>query len=200
MSESENFNKLIRLLASGGTKVLRKLLDKHSSPLSFSDYIYRNQATVLKLKFYENQRDLVIARDIDKMDITLLGKLSLDLFNGKMTVNEKDCVNKIKQERDNFLHSDVLETAKVATPLFDRRWQEISNILLDLADEIEPVLRDDLQTFIDEVKRTSPDLTEIHKTLVEWCASNKELEKKIENLTTKVQKLSGKALAHRVQS
>ena len=192
MSESENFNRLVRILARGGTMVLRKLLEKYSAPLSFSDFIYHNQAIILKLKFYENQRLLVVGRDLDKMDITLLGKLALGLFKDKMTMIEKDCVNKIKEERDNIMHSDMLETAKISELLFNRRWQEITNILLDIADEIDPQFKVDLQTLIEETKKSCPELAEIYKILLEWCQSSKELEKKIDGLSTKVDSLTGK--------
>ena len=192
MSESENFNRLVRILARGGTMVLRKLLEKYSAPLSFSDFIYHNQAIILKLKFYENQRLLVVGRDLDKMDITLLGKLVLGLFKDKMTMIEKDCVNKIKEERDNIMHSDMLETAKISEPLFNRRWQEITNILLDIADEIGPQFKVDLQTLIEETKKSCPELAEMYKILLEWCQSSKELEKKIDGLSTKVDSLASK--------
>ena len=89
MLECEYFNKSIKLLSGGGALVLRRLLEKYSEPLSFSDYIYQNQATVLGLNFFENQRQLVVTREIDKMDITLLGKLVLGLFNKKLTAAEK---------------------------------------------------------------------------------------------------------------
>ena len=172
--------------------VLRKLLEKYSTPLSFSDFIYQNQAMILKLKFYENQRLLVVGRDLDKMDITLLGKLALGLFENKMTVKEKNCVDRIKEERDNIMHSDMLETAKVSATLFNRRWQEITNRLLDIADEMDPTVKVELQTLIEETKKSCPELAEIYKILLEWCQSSKELEKKIEGLSTKVDSLTGK--------
>ena len=192
MSESENFNRLVRILARGGTMVLRKLLEKYSAPLSFADFIYQNQAIILKLKFYENQRLLVVGRDLDKMDITLLGKFALGLFKDKMTAKEKDCVNKIKEERDNIMHSDMLETAKINATFFNRKWQEITNILLDIADEIGPQVKVDLQTLIKVTNKCCPELAEIYKILLEWCQSSKELEQKIGGLTAKVDSLTGK--------
>ena len=179
--------------------VLRKVLEKYSAPLSFSDYIYSNQAIILKLKFYENQRLLVVARDIDKMDITLLGKLSLGLFKDKMTAKEKNCVNKIKEERDNFMHSDMLETAKVTTTLFNRRWQDITSTLLEIADEMDPQFKVDLQSFIEETKKSCPELSEVYNILLEWCQSSKELERKIDCLAAKVDNLTGKRRQSKVK-
>ena len=193
MSDSDNFNRLIRLLASGGTMVIRRHLEKYSYPVTFKDYIYQNQGKVLKLKFFENQRDLVIARDIDNMDITLLGKLAFDLFKDKMTTKEKGCISQIKEERDNFMHSKLLETAALETPIFERRWQDISIILLDMADEIgDPSFKTELQSFIDDTKKSCPDFAEIHKTLVEWCKSSEALDKKLDNLALTVGSLKGK--------
>ena len=192
MSDSENFNRLIRLLARGGTITIRKSLDKYSTPVKFADYIYQNQMKVLKLKFYQNQRALVVARDIDKMDITLLGKLLLELFKDKMTPKEQACVNGIKEERDKFMHSEMLETAEVSTPLFNQKWQDISALLLDLADEIgDPVFVTELKDFIENTKKSSPGFAEIHKILVDWCQSNKELENKLDSLAETVKKMKG---------
>ena len=170
---------------------LRKLLEKYSAPLTFSDFIYHNQALILKLKFYENQRLLVVGRDLDKMDITLLGKLALGLFKDKMTVKEKTCVNRIKEERDIIMHSDLLETGKISEVSLNRKWQVITTLLLELSDEIDTKFKDELQTFIDETKKSCPELAEIYKVLLEWCGSSKELEKKIDALASKVDTLAG---------
>ena len=195
MSESDNFNRSIRLLAKGGTMVMRRILDKYSDPLSFSDYIYQNQMKILQLKFYENQRGLVVSRAVDKMDITLLGKLVLGLFKDTMTDNETSCINAIKVERDKFLHSEILELAKISTEVFDQRWQIISTLLRDLADEVgEPDFRTQLEDFIEETKKGYPDLAEIHATLIEWCQSNKELQMQIESVATSVEELKGLCL------
>ena len=192
MSESENFNRLIRLLARGGTMVLRRVLEKHSAPLSFSEYIYQNQGKILQLKFFENQRVLVVSRSVEKMDITLLGKLVMGMFRDLLTDKEKDCVNSIKVERDKFLHSETLEIAKVSATVFESRWQDICIVLQDLAVEIgDACFKTQLDTFIEETKRCSPDIEEIHSTLIEWCQSNKEIHEKIEKLTKTVDDLKG---------
>ena len=192
MSDSENFNRVVRLLAGGGTLGLRRLLEKYSAPVSFFDFIYQNQGKVLQMKFFDNQRSLVISRDIDKMDITLLGKLAFDLFKDKLSPKERICINSIKDERDNLMHSETLNTAKIPSTVFDGKWQDISTVLLDLADEIgDPAFKGDLQDFIQETKNSNPDIREIHKILVEWCKSSKELENKIDSMATSVAKLTG---------
>ena len=193
MSERENFNKIVRLLSGGGTLVLRQLLEKYSAPLSFSDYVYQNQMTVLNLKFFENQRNLVVAREIDKMDITLLGKLLTGLFKDKMTGTEIDLVKNIKDERDNLMHSEVLKEAKLDENVFNRRWRTISSILLDIATEIgSPGLKTDIETLVNEIKETTANCSEIHEILFKWCESNEQLEEKVTKLETTVQQIQGR--------
>ena len=194
MSERENFNKLIKLLAGGGTLVLRQLLEKYSAPLSFSDYVYQNQVKVLDLRFFENQRTLVVTREIDKMDITLLGKLVIGLFKDSITETEKNSVNNIKEERDSFMHSDVLKEAKIEEHVFNRRWKTISSILLDIAAEIGPTeFKTDLETFIkDTQEESSSQYDEIHEILIKWCESNEQLEEKVNALELTVQNMKGK--------
>ena len=192
MSERENFNKLIQLLSGGGTLVLRQLLEKYSAPLRFVDYVYRNQATVLGLKFFENQRQLVVTREIDKMDITLLGKLLTGLFKDKMTVMERNLVGNIKEERDSFMHSDILKEAKIEEQVFNRRWKIISSILLDIAVEIgSNEFNTDVEKFIKETEESVPHGNEIHDILIKWCESNEKLAEKVSTLEMNVQEIKG---------
>ena len=180
MSEREYFNKLVKLLSGGGALVLRQLLEKYSSPLSFVGYVYTNQATVLGLKFFENQRQLVVNREIAKMDITLLGKLVKGLFHDKMTATERTSVNNIKEERDNFMHSDVLKEAKIEEHVFNRRWKTISSILLDAANEIGPSeFKTEVETFIRETQESAPQGNEIRDILITWCESNEQLVEQV---------------------
>ena len=180
MSEREYFNKLIKLLSGGGALVLRQLLEKYSAQLSFVDYVYTNQATVLGLNFFENQRQLVVNREIAKMDITLLGKLVKGLFHDKMTATERTSVNNIKEERDNFMHSDVLKEAKIEEHMFNRRWKTISSILLDAANEIEPnEFKTEVETFIRETQESAPQGNEIREILITWCESNEQLVEQV---------------------
>ena len=193
MSEREYFNKVIRLLSGGGTLVLRHLLEKYSAPLSFSEYVYQNQALVFKLKFFENQRELVVAREIDKMDITLLGKLLTGLFKDKMTRTEIDLVKNIKDERNNLMHSEVLKEAKLDENVFNQRWRTISSILLDIATEIgspasKTDIKTDIKTLINEIKTTPSNYSEVHEILIRWCESNERLEERVMKLEERVMK------------
>ena len=101
MTEAETFNRLIRLIAKGGTIVIRELLNKYSPHKKFMDYLYNNQRLLdkLKAKLTDKEKDLS-NRDFNKMDITLLCKLALNIFKDKMTTDEATYLGKIKQERD----------------------------------------------------------------------------------------------------
>ena len=191
MSESSNFNRLIQLLAKGGTMVLRQVLEKCTAPLTASDYIYQNQGTVLKLKFTEKQRQRVVALEIDKMDITLLCRLIFDQFNSDLTDEEKKCIRTIKKERDSMMHSEFLESAKVNTQLFERRWQDISAALLNIADELVPSFKRELEDFIEQTKKSDPGLNQIIETLNDWCQSNTELQEKVDALAKSIEDLKG---------
>ena len=189
MSEREYFNKLIKLLNGGGTLVLQQILEKYSAPLSFDDYVYQNQATVLGLKFSKDQRQLVVNRDIAKMDITLLGTLVMGLFRNKMTAKERTSVSNIKEERNNFMHSDVLKEAKIEEHVFKRRWRTISSILLDAAVEIGPnEFKTDVETFIRETQESAPQSNEIHEILITWCESNEQLAEQVRECNAQLAK------------
>ena len=191
MSESSNFNRLIQLLAKGGTMVLRQVLEKCTAPLTASDYIYQNQGNVLKLKFTEKQRQRVVGLEMDKMDITLLCRLIFDLFNNSLTEKERKYIKNIKMERDSMMHSEFLESAKVNTQLFERRWQDISAALRNIAEELLPPFKRELEDFIENTKKSDPELNEIIKTLKEWCQSNTDLQEKVDALADSVNDLKG---------
>ena len=191
MSESSNFNRLIQLLTKGGTMVLRQVLEKCTAPLTASDFIYQNQGTVLKLKFTEKQRQRVVGLEIDKMDITLLCRLIFDLFNNSLTEKERKCIKNIKMERDSMMHSEFLESARVNTQLFERRWQDISAALRNIADELLPSFKRELEDFIENTKKSDPELNEIIETLKEWCQSNTDLQEKVDALADSVNDIKG---------
>ena len=123
------------------------------------------------------------------MDITLLCRLILDIF--KVNDKEKKGILAIKSERDHIMHSEFLESAKVATQQFERRWQNISSVLLDLADELPPPFKRELDDFIYETKKSNPELREIIVTLKEWCQSNTDLQEKVDALAKSVEEMKG---------
>ena len=192
MAESYNFNRLVKLLARGGASSLRCLLEKCTADETFSDYLYQNQVAVLNLKLNNKQGELVAARNIEDMDITLLSKLTLGLFSTKITEDEKRCINALRNERDKFMHSTMLEAARLSMPVFERNWQIISMLLLDFADAIgDQRFKDNIQEFINLTKAENPDFSEIYEVLSDWCKSSKELNEKFEKVARSVEQLEG---------
>ena len=194
MTEAENFNRLVRLIAKGGTMVIRELLNKYSPHKKFMDYLYNNQGLLdkLKAKLTDKEKDLVSNMDFYKMDITLLCKLALNIFKDKMTTDETTYLGKIKRERDSFLHSDILEICMVDHLFFSRKWQYISTALEDMALEIGGAdLRREIEIVIKDTEKSSPTFSEIQETLTQFCGYNKELSDKVEQLCKAVEELKG---------
>lgn len=145
---------------------------------------------VLNLKLNNKQGELVAARNIEDMDITLLSKLTLGLFSTKITEDEKRCINALRNERDKFMHSTMLEAARLSMPVFERNWQIISMLLLDFADAIgDQRFKDNIQEFINLTKAENPDFSEIYEVLSDWCKSSKELNEKFEKVARSVEQL-----------
>lgn len=193
MTEAENFSKLLRLIAKVGTMVIRELLHKYSSPMKFMDYLYHNQGLLDKLKLTDDQKDLLSNRDFEKMDITLLCKLVSNIFKDKMTAAEKQYLDKIKRERDLLLHSDILESCTVDHIAFKRKWQEISTILKCMALEIGRVdLQREIETMIEDTKKSSPTFSEVRETLIQLSVNNKQLTDKIVRLQIKFEEFEEK--------
>lgn len=193
MTEAENFSRLVRLLAKGGTRCMRTLLNKYSKPLEFMDYLYNNQNLLPKLKLSDDQLKLLASREIDKMDITLLYKLTLNIFKDKMTADEKTNLTKIKKERDSFLHSNILESAKADDQFFSQKWRYISTLLTDTAGALGCVdLQSEIKIIIETTKQCSPDFSETYKILIGWCESKGELTEKVEENCAGLNELSTK--------
>ena len=144
--------------------------------MAFTDYVYQHQKAVFDLTLYQQQAELVATRNIEGMDITLLSKLSLALFSDKIPEKEKRCVKALRKERDNFMHSTMMEAAKLSTPVFERNWQIISLVLTDFAEAIgDREFKDKMRDFIHFTRAENPDFSEIYKVLGDWCMASKEL-------------------------
>ena len=188
--ESFRFCKLVKLLAGGGTKVLRLLLEDLSAPYTFEEYLYQHQAEVFELKLTEDQKALIINRDVEKMDITLLHRLIMKLFKDKLTQTQMKLVNGLKTERDKLVHSDLLETAQLNNIDFGRRQADIETILLKLSDTIRAAgVKQEMEEFIRITLFSVPDFDEIGETLREWCRSSPDTEHNIGKIDEMLEQL-----------
>ena len=165
MFESEDFNRLLRLIVRGCTMVLRKVLGTLCAPLSISDYIYKHPDKVVGLKHFSSEKQLVTDRSTDKMDISLLCKLILGVFDYMLSGKLKSYITAIKELRDNFLHSDTLEIAAVEKQEFEKQWNAVSGLLIDTIKEGDIDSESEVNNMIDAAKEDSSDLNEISELL-----------------------------------
>ena len=178
-----NFCKIVQLLAGGGTKVLRALAEDLSGPTTFKDYLYQNQSKVFEIKLSEDQRNLIIKRDVEKMDITLLHRLIMKLFKNKLTGTQFKIVNALKTERDQLVHSDLLETVKLNDKDFIHKWLDIETLFLKLSATIETAgVKGEMSEFIRTIRDTVPDFDEISDILREWFRSNSNKDHDIDKI------------------
>ena len=188
--ESVRFCRLVKLLVGGGTKVLRLLLEDLSAPDTFEEYLYQHQAEVFELKLTEDQKTLIINRDVEKMDITLLHRLIMKLFKDKLTQTQRKLVNGLKAERDKLVHSDLIEKAQLNVTDFARRWDDIDTILLKLSDTIRTAgVKKEMVEFINRILCSFPDFGEICETLREWCRSSPDTEHNIGKIDEMLEQL-----------
>ena len=178
MSESEDFNRLVVLISKGGEMVVRKLLEKYSNPMTFSDYIYNNQATVLKSltkNLYTSELDLVIQRNIDQMDVSLLCKLAFHLFQQNMTKDEAKYLKEIKEERNKLLHSDILKAAKIEESAFNTMFRDVSSLLSSAAKEVGNAdFENEVKEFIERTRSSSSLFGAVYEELRKACISNND--------------------------
>ena len=96
-------------------------------------------------------------------------------------------MNSIREERDNFMHSDVLKKAKIEEHVFNRRWKIISSILIDAASEIGPnEFKTHVETFIKETNDRVPKENEIHDILITWYKYNEQLAEQVRESSVKL--------------
>ena len=179
MSESENFNRLVVLISKGGEIVVRKLLEKYSNPLSFSDYLFNHQGTILTTRFVQNlfkpELNLVIQRDIDNMDVSLLCKLAFHLFKQNMTACIEKNIKDIRDARNELLHSDLLKRAKIEETAFNIRFRTMSDLLKIAAKEVGNTdFENEVNAFIERIESSSSLLAELYEELRKACNSNNE--------------------------
>ena len=99
------------------------------------------------------------------MDISLLCKLILGVFDYMLSGKLKSYITAIKELRDNFLHSDTLEIAAVEKQEFEKQWNAVSGLLIDTIKEGDIDSESEVNNMIDAAKEDSSDLNEISELL-----------------------------------
>ena len=185
MSEAINFNRIVVLYSGGGSMVLRRLLEKLSEPLTFSDYMYKYQSKIFGLKkgLFTSDFDLICKRKIDNMDITLLCKLCFLLFDTKLTADQKQYVSQIKEKRNKLLHSTLLEKATIKNKDYHKLWHDMEQLLLAVTKTIDSIaFMETVNDFLQSTKISVPNVDEVFEELRKACLSNDDVAEKVEKL------------------
>ena len=208
-SEKDNFQRLARLLISGGTTLLREIFDQMCPPSNLPT-ILKNPATVKQLKaakLTKPQWDCLypspgVYGKSNDFDITLLFKLlrttcnlippgtGWDALPATTDHSLAADLARIKYYR-NSVYGHVNQDMEIADEFeFLSLWQEISGALVRIAGHISPSRKTVWQGSIDNFLKdplTAEDERNV-KELLTWYRSDMEVKQSIEELKTATQK------------
>jgi len=205
----ENFQRLARLLISGGTTLLREIFDQLCPPSSFPK-ILKNPATEKQLKaakLTKPQWDClypspgVYGKSAD-FDVTLLFKLLRTICNlippatgwDELPTSTDHSLAadlvRIKYYR-NTVYGHVNQQMEIADDFqFLSLWQEISRALVRIAGQISLAKKVEWQVSIDKFLKdplTVDDERNVQE-LLEWYRNDMEVKKSLEELKASTQK------------
>jgi len=205
----ENFQRISRLLISGGTALLREIFDRLCPPSSFPTTL-KNPTTKKQLKaakLNKPQWDClypssgVYGKSAD-FDITLLFRLLRTICNLVPPTTGWDALPistdhslaadlaRIKCYR-NTVYSHVNQQMEITDDSqFLSLWEEISGALVRIAGQISPAKKIQWQGSIDKFLKdplTAEDERNVQE-LLEWYRNDMEVSKSIEELKTSTQK------------
>ena len=203
-----NFQRVVRLLISGGTTQLREIFDQICPPSSLPT-ILKNPATVKQLKaakLTKPQWDClypspgVYGKSSD-FDVTLLFRLLRTTCNLTPPTTGWDALPtstdpslaadlaRIKYYR-NSVYGHVNQNMEITDDEFPQLWQEISDALMRIAAHISPAKKLEWQKAIDNFLKdplTTEDERNIQE-LIRWYTNDMEVKKSIEELKVTTQK------------
>ena len=205
----ENFQRLARLLISGGTTLLREIFDQLCPPNSFPALL-KNRATEKQLrsaKLTKPQWDClypspgVYGKSAD-FDVTLLFKLLRTICNLTPPATGWDALPtstdrslaadlaRIKYYR-NTVYGHVNQQMEITDDShFLSLWQEISGALVRIAGQISLAKKVEWQGSIDKFSKdplTAEDERNVQE-LLEWYRNDMEVKQSIEELKASTQK------------
>ena len=201
-SEKENFQRVARLLISGGTKLLRGILDQFCPPSNLPT-ILKNPTTKNHLKaakITKPQRDClypspgVYGKSTD-FDLTLLFKLLRTIGNLAPPATGWDALPastdhslaadlvRIKYYR-NSVYGHVNQKMVITDDQFPSLWEEISEALVRIAGQISHAKKREWQEAIDNFLKdplTAEDERNVQE-LLEWYRNDEEVKESINEL------------------
>ena len=201
-SGKANFQRLVRLLISGGTLLMRETFD-HICPPSNLSKILRNPATMKQLKaakLTKPQWDSLYPfpgkyGESSDFGVTLLFRLLRTICNLTRPATGWDTLPasadhslaadlaRIKYYR-NTVYGHVNQNMEITDDEFPQLWKEISDALMRIAGKIIPSKKLEWQKAIDNFL-TDPMTTEDERNvqeLIRWYANDMEVKKLIEEL------------------
>ena len=204
-----NFQRVARLLISGGTTLLREIFDIRCPP-SHLPRILKNPATVNQLKaakLTKPQWDCLYPSPgtygkSEDFDITLLFRLLRTISNLIPPSTGWDALPastdhslaadlaRIKYYR-NSVYGHVSKHMEITDEEFPSLWQEISKALLRIADQINTKKKDEWQKAIDKFLKdplTAQDERNVQELLC-WYITDTEAKEYIEKLNSSIEKV-----------
>ncbi len=207
-SGKANFQRVTRLLISGGSALLKEIFDQICPPSNLPT-ILKNPATVKQLKaakLTKPQWDClylspgVYGKSIE-FDVTLLFKLLRTICSLSPPVTGWDALPtstdhsltadlaRIKYYR-NSVYGHVDQNMEITDDEFPLLWQEISNTLVRIAGHISHAKKTEWQGAIDNFLKdplTAEDERNVQE-LLSWYRNDMEVKEKVEQLQNTTQK------------
>ncbi len=202
-----NFQRVARLLISGGTTLLREIFDQRCPPSNLPT-ILKNPATKKQLKaakLTKPERDCLypspgVYGKSEDFDVTLLFRLLRTICSLSPPATGWDALPtstdnslsadlaRIKYYR-NSVYGHVKQKMTITDDKFPQLWQEIRDALVGIAGQISPVKKTEWQEAIDnflKVPLTAEDERNV-ETLMSWYRNDMEVKKSIEELKVMTQ-------------
>ncbi len=203
-----NFQRVARLLVSGGTTLLREIFDQLCPPSNLPT-ILKNTATKKQLntaRLCKSQWDClypspgVYGKSVE-FDVTLLFKLLRTICSLSPPATGWDALPtgtdhsltadlaRIKYYR-NSVYGHVNQNMEITNDEFPLRWQEISEVLVRVAGQISHTKKTEWQGAIDSFLKdplTADDERNV-KELLSWYRNDMEVKKSVDELKSTTQK------------
>ena len=211
-NEKENFQRLTRLLISGGTTLLMEIFDQRCPPSNLST-ILQNPVTKKQLKaakLTKPQWDCLypspgVYGKSENFDVTLLFRLLRTICNLAAPATGWDDLPtstdhslaadlaRIKYYR-NSVYGHVNQNMEITDDEFLLLWQEISEALVRIAGQISPTKKNEWQEAINDFLKnslTAEDERNVQE-LLEWYRNDMDIKVSMEKVEEGVERLNKK--------
>ena len=205
----QNFQRISRLLISGGTTLLREIFDLICPPSNLAS-VLKNPTTKKQLrsaKLTKPQRDCLypspgVYGKSANFDVTLLFRLLRNIcnlippatgWNDLPTSTDHSLAAdlvRIKHYR-NTVYSHVNQNMETTDDEFQSLWQDLSEALVRIAGQISPSKKVQWQVAILNFLRnplTAEDERNVQE-LLEWYRNDVEVKESVEELKSKIEKV-----------